>query len=285
MSRIIAAVATCLLTLALVAPAQAAGDPEIAALQVGLRQKGLYTGTVDGVLGTATATAVRRLQRRARIAVDGVPGPMTKAALGRYGKRSPLGRRLLAHGTRGWDVAALQFALASRGFPSGPLDGVFGHSTENALRTFQQWAGLSADGRAGPAVFTALRGPRPVCPVRLVAPVDTAYTDTYGPRGNRFHAGLDYPAAAGTPVGAAAAGVVTFAGWSTGGWGYMVIVAHTGDVRTIYAHLSRIAVRVGQRVAARQQVGRVGSSGRSTGPHLHFEVRLRGAAVDPVTAL
>jgi murein DD-endopeptidase MepM/ murein hydrolase activator NlpD len=285
MSRIIAAAATCLFALALAAPAQAAGDPEIAALQVGLRAKGLYRGTVDGVLGDGTAAAVRRLQRRAGLPVDGVPGPMTRAALGGYGRRAPLGRRPLAPAMRGWDVAALQFALAWHGFPSGTFDGVFGGSTERALRKFQRWSGLAPDGRAGAAVFAALRQPVPACPLPLARPVAGPYTDTYGPRGHRFHTGLDFPAAPGVAVTAAAAGRVTFAGPSSGGWGNLVVIAHGSGVRTMYAHLSRVSVRVGQRVAAGTRVGRVGSSGNSTGPHLHFEVRVRGAAVDPLTAL
>ncbi|MBA2359577.1 MAG: peptidoglycan DD-metalloendopeptidase family protein [Actinobacteria bacterium] len=285
MSRFLAAAAICLFALTLVAPATAAGDPEIAALQVGLRQKGFYAGTVDGVLGESTANAVRRLQRRARIDVDGVPGPRTKAALGLFGKRSPLGKRILVADARGWDVAALQFALASHGFPSGNFDGYFRVSTERALKQFQVWAGLPADGRAGSVVVTALKAPAPTCPVTLAPPVAGPYTDVFGPRGNRFHGGLDYPAPSGTPVSASAAGRVTFAGWSLGGWGNLVVVAHAAGARTSYAHLSQIGVRVGQPVESGQRLGRVGSSGNSTGPHLHFEVHLRGAAVDPLSGL
>ena len=285
MSRISTAAATCLLLLALAAPAHAAGNPEIAALQVGLRQQGLYQGTVDGVLGVGTANGVRRLQRRAGLAVDGLAGPRTKAALGRYGLRSPLGRRPLAPGMRGWDVAALQFALAWHGFPSGNFDGTFGASTERALREFQRWSGLLADGRAGSAVFAALRRPLPACPLPLAAPVAALVTDTFGPRGGRFHSGIDYPGRVGTPVRAAASGRVTHAGWSPGGWGNLVVLSHGNGVRTLYAHLARVGVRVGARVAAGQRVGRVGASGNTTGPHLHFEVHLRGAAVDPLTAL
>lgn len=277
------AAATVFATLLLAPSAFAAGDPEVAALQVGLRQRGFYAGTVDGVLGNATIAAVRRLQERRGIAVDGVPGAQTRRALGRYGRRAPLGRRLLVHGMRGWDVAALQFALAWHGFPSGNLDGHFGQSTEAALRKFQHWAGLRGDGRAGPGVVAALRAALPVCPIGLIHPVAVQPTDGYGPRGNRFHTGLDYPAATGTPVVAAAAGRVVFAGWSAGGWGNLVIVAHGGVTRTLYAHLSQVGVSVGQYVAAGRQVGRVGSSGKSSGPHLHFEVRLRGAAVDPLS--
>jgi murein DD-endopeptidase MepM/ murein hydrolase activator NlpD len=280
-----AAAATVFAFLLLAPSAFAAGDPEIAALQVGLRQKGLYAGTVDGVLGGGTVVAVRRLQRRAGLAVDGVPGPRTKLALGRYGKRSPLGNRTLVAGMHGWDVAALQFALAWHGFPSGNLDGDFRASTERALRKYQGWARLPVDGTAGPGVVAALRGAPPKSPFHLTHPVAGPYVDTFGPRGNRFHTGLDYPAQSGTPVVSAAAGRVTWAGWHPGGWGYLVSIAHADGVRTMSAHLSQVSVRVGQRVEAGQRVGLVGSSGRSFGPHLHFEVRLRGAAVDPLTAL
>jgi murein DD-endopeptidase MepM/ murein hydrolase activator NlpD len=279
------AAATLFVALLLAPSAFAAGDPEIAALQVGLRNRGVYAGAVDGVLSEGTVSAVKRFQRRAGIAADGVPGRRTRIALGRYGQRAPLGRRVLGAGMHGWDVAAFQFALAWHGFPSGNLDGVFGGTTARALRKFQRWAGLPADGRAGSAVVAALRAPLPVCPIPLIAPAVGPYTDLFGPRGNRFHSGIDYPDATGTPVTAAASGRVTFAGWSAGGWGYLVTIAHGAGVRTMYSHLSRIGVRVGQQVAAGRRIGRIGASGRATGPHLHFEVRLRGAAVDPLTGL
>ena len=70
-----------------------------------------------------------------------------------------------------------------------------------------------------------------------------------------------------------------------GGWGRMVLVTHRAGVSTLYAHLSRIGVRVGQSVARGAVLGRVGMTGRATGPHLHFEVYVRGAAVDPLTAV
>jgi murein DD-endopeptidase MepM/ murein hydrolase activator NlpD len=280
-----AAVATVFASFLLAPSAFAAGDPEVAALQVGLRQHGFYAGTIDGVLGGATVDAVRRFQSKRGLAVDGVPGARTRGALGRYGRQAPLGRRVLAPGMRGWDVAALQFALAWHGFPSGRLDGHLGASTVTALRKFQSWAGLASDGRAGPQVFAVLRAPAPVCPIGLAHPVSGPYSDGFGPRGNRFHAGLDYPAAAGAPVTAAAAGRVAFAGRYGGGWGRVVIVAHTQGTQTWYAHLSRIAVQPGQYLNARQLLGRVGSSGNASGPHLHFEVQVRGASVDPLSGL
>lgn len=270
---------------ALAPNALAVGDPEIAALQVGLRNQGYYKGAVDGVYGNGTASAVKRLQKRAGLASDGVPGRQTRAALGRYGRRAPLGRRVLLGGMRGWDVAALQFSLAWHGFPSGNFDGVFGNSTDSALRKFQRWAGLDPDGRAGGSTVAALKRPLPVCPIGLAAPVVGRHTDGFGPRGHRFHTGLDYPGTTRTAVAAAATGRVSFAGWSLGGWGYLVTIAHSSGVTTMYAHLSRIGVRAGQRVHAGERIGRIGASGRATGPHLHFEVRLRGAAVDPLPGL
>jgi murein DD-endopeptidase MepM/ murein hydrolase activator NlpD len=114
--------------------------------------------------------------------------------------------------------------------------------------------------------------------------VEGPVADPFGPRGGRFHAGVDIPAPRGTGVVAAAPGRVAFAGWLAGGWGLLVVIAH-GDARTLYAHLSRIEVQVGEEVQAGWQIGRVGATGDATGPHLHFELRVRGAAIDPLPAL
>ena len=262
----------------------AAGDEAVAALQVALHARELYKGPIDGVLGPQTAVAVRRLQRRARLPVDGVVGPRTRRALGRLG-RHPLGSRILEHRAVGWDVASLQFLLAWHGFPSGVFDGVLGDRTATALRRFQAWAGLPPDGRAGTATLTALRAPPAVSPITLAWPLRAEVGDRFGPRGRRFHSGIDLPAPPRTPVAAAGAGCVVWAGWHRGGWGKLVTIAHGRGVRSMYAHLSRVDVRVGECIAAGFWVGRVGSTGHSTGPHLHFELRLRGAAIDPLTAL
>ena len=270
--------------LATPAPALAIGDSDVAALQVALRAKRVYAGPVDGVVGPATTEGVRAFQKRARLAVDGVAGPRTKAALGRHG-RPDLGRRMLRVGMRGWDVAELQFLLAWQGFPSGPVDGHLGARTDAALRRFQKWARLGVDGQAGPSTIAALHAGPPTARIGLSRPIAAPVRDVFGPRGARFHTGVDFPAPSGTPVAAAGTGRVMFAGWHAGGYGYVVSILHGWGVRTLYAHLSRVDVRVGQRVAAGAQIGLVGSTGHSTGPHLHFEVRLRGAAIDPLTAL
>jgi peptidoglycan hydrolase-like protein with peptidoglycan-binding domain len=270
----------------LIAPAgaAAAGNADTAALQVALRAVGTYAGTVDGVAGPGTARAVRAFQSRNGLAADGVAGASTRHALGRRGGPS-FGTRTLHAGMSGWDVAALQFRLAWRGFPSGSMDGGYGSHVVAAVRRFQAYAGLSADGVAGPGTLAALRGPIPRSPIWLVAPIRYRIGDTFGPRGNGFHPGLDYPAPAGTRVSAAGRGRVVFAGWDSGGYGNLVVIEHPQGVRSMYAHLSRIDVGSGRSVVAGTSVGAVGSTGFATGPHLHFELRLRGAALNPLTAL
>ena len=275
------------LALSLSAPPAAAhtsGDPKTAALQVALRAAGAYLGDVDGIRGPATAAAVRALQRRAGLPVDGIAGPRTRRALGRHG-RPALGSRAMRRGNVGWDVAALQFELATHGFPSGPMDGVLGMRSVGALQRMQAWAGLRADGIAGAATLRALRRPAPRSPVALRAPVRAARASGFGPRGSAFHAGLDFPATVGTPVTAAGFGTVVFSGYDASGFGNMIVIGHRFGLRTLYAHLASLAVRRGQAVGVGQLIGTVGTTGRSSGPHLHFELRLRGANVDPLTAL
>ena len=276
---------TLVLAVLVLAPAAAAsGDAGVAALQVALGARGLYHGSIDGLKGPETTIAIKRFQRRVHLTPDGVPGPQTRRALGRYG-RHVLGSRPLTRGAAGWDVAALQFLLAWHGFPSATIDGGLGMHTERALRRFQRWAGLRPDGVAGPSTFAALRRAPTTCPIALAWPVAAPVGDTFGPRGNRFHAGLDLLAPLGADVAAAAAGRVTYAGWLAGGWGKLVVVSHGDGVRTMYAHLSSVTVRVGEEVTGGTVLGAVGATGDATGPHLHFEVRVRGAAVDARAAL
>jgi murein DD-endopeptidase MepM/ murein hydrolase activator NlpD len=260
----------------------AAASERIAALQVGLRAHGVYAGSVDGVAGPGTARGVRALQRRAGIAVDGIAGPATRKALGALGRHS-VGSRPLSPGDRGFDVAALQFALESHGFPLGIVDGTYGPHTTAAVIRAQAYGGLPQDGVAGPATQALLqRAPAVAPPLRR--PVLVAPGDRYGPRGAGWHAGIDFPAATGTAVTAAASGRVSFSGYDDG-YGLTVVLDHGDGLRTRYAHLSVAAVAPGTSVLAGQLVGRVGATGHATGPHLHFEVTVRGAATDPARAL
>ena len=99
-------------------------------------------------------------------------------------------------------------------------------------------------------------------------------------RRNELHQGIDIAASSGTTVVAAAAGKVTFSGWN-GGYGNLVTIDHGGGIVTRYAHLSKRSVAKGDSISAGQAIGLVGSTGFSTGPHLHFEVRVDGEAVNP----
>jgi murein DD-endopeptidase MepM/ murein hydrolase activator NlpD len=111
-------------------------------------------------------------------------------------------------------------------------------------------------------------------------------TSSFGVRSDPFlgrpamHSGLDFRGATGDPVRATAAGKVVAAGWS-GGYGKMVEIEHNDQLSTRYGHLSQINVKVGEVVRIGQVVGEIGSTGRSTGPHLHYETRIDGDAVDP----
>jgi murein DD-endopeptidase MepM/ murein hydrolase activator NlpD len=110
-------------------------------------------------------------------------------------------------------------------------------------------------------------------------PMCAPVTSEYGPRWGRMHQGIDQGAPTGTPIGASKAGTVIFAGWQ-GGYGNLVLIDH-GGVVTAYAHQSSMSVSSGQSVSQGQTIGYVGSTGNSTGPHLHFETRVNGSAVNP----
>lgn len=114
----------------------------------------------------------------------------------------------------------------------------------------------------------------------LVWPVGGSITSGYGMRWGRLHAGIDIGAGYGAPIVAAASGTVISAGWM-GGYGNLVIIDHGGGMATAYAHQSSIAVGGGS-VSQGQVIGYVGSTGNSTGAHLHFEVRINGSPVDPL---
>jgi murein DD-endopeptidase MepM/ murein hydrolase activator NlpD len=108
----------------------------------------------------------------------------------------------------------------------------------------------------------------------------------YGWRWGRMHHGIDIAADVGTPIYAAAGGVIEYAGWNSGGYGNMIEIRHSDGSMTRYAHLNAIYVQVGQRVGQSEQIGEMGSTGYSTGPHLHFEVHLANqGTVNPMAYL
>ena len=287
-----AGVLGCLCVLAFAsAPAAHAksSNANTAALQVALKALRHYTGGVDGIAGRRTRRAIRRFQRAHHLPVDGVAGPRTRRKLGRRG-RPLLGRRIMKRGQHGWDVAALQFMLRRRGYAL-TVDGGFGRVTQRAVKQFQGARGIHVDGRVGRQTLSRIRRSRPSRgsgggtprgPVRFLRPVRGAMGDGFGWVSGRNHTGIDFPQPMGTYVGAAGRGVVTFAGWNSGGYGNLMIVRHRLGFETWYAHLSRFAVGSGASVAGGVRIGYVGSTGRSTGPHLHWEVRRNGVPINPL---
>jgi murein DD-endopeptidase MepM/ murein hydrolase activator NlpD len=118
----------------------------------------------------------------------------------------------------------------------------------------------------------------------LVWPVNGPVTSGFGMRWERMHTGIDIAVPTGTPVHAAAAGTVVYASWMSG-YGFLVAIDHGGGLATAYAHNSSLLVSVGQHVSQGQVICLSGSTGHSTGPHVHFEVRVNGAPVDPLQYL
>jgi murein DD-endopeptidase MepM/ murein hydrolase activator NlpD len=200
-------------------------------------------------------------------------------------------------------VAALQFMLRRRGYSSGSVDGGYGPNTRTVVIRFQSAAGMRADGAVGPATLSALRHHTqrrtssgtgssstgtPSGPVSFLRPLNVPMGDGFGyppGHGGARHDGIDFPAPAGTPIGAAGVGSVVSAGWNSGGYGNLMVIQHRLGYQTWYAHLSGFAVGVGARVSGGVRIAYVGSTGHSTGPHLHFEVRLNGTPINPAPLL
>ena len=170
-------------------------------------------------------------------------------------------------------------ALPGTGGPALPLD-------EMALATLAAKMGrLEEDMRAYEAILRQ-RGYTPT-----VWPVEGKLEGGFGGRRNpfggggyEFHSGQDIEAGWGAPVVAGASGRVSFVGWQNG-YGQLVVIDHGGGLTTRYGHLSHIDVTQGQTVARSQFIGRIGSTGRSTGPHLHYEVRYHDEPVNPLQYL
>jgi murein DD-endopeptidase MepM/ murein hydrolase activator NlpD len=118
----------------------------------------------------------------------------------------------------------------------------------------------------------------------LIWPVNGPVTSGFGMRWGRMHTGIDIAVPTGTPVHASASGTVVYASWMSG-YGYLVAIDHGNGLATAYAHNSSLLVSVGQRISQGQVISLSGSTGHSTGPHVHFEVRVNGVPVDPLQYL
>ena len=116
--------------------------------------------------------------------------------------------------------------------------------------------------------------------ISFIRPSSGVVTSRFGSRWGSTHTGIDLGAATGTPIKAAAGGTVIFSGWK-GTLGKLVVISHGNGVQTYYAHCSSLLVSSGDTVSAGQLIAKIGNTGRSTGPHLHFEIRLNGYAINP----
>jgi murein DD-endopeptidase MepM/ murein hydrolase activator NlpD len=205
-------------------------------------------------LAAATEARVRQIEERQKILAEMVAGEkIDPSVIARLGYVDAIGK----------------------GAQGGPFD-----SASQADPTFQSlfnsWKKLDniADGAIA---------------VPSEKPVRTAeFTSGYGTRTDPFrggaarHQGIDLAAPIGTPIYATADGIVSEAGWNSGGYGNLIKVDHGRGIETRYGHLSAILVSPGQHVVRGQQIARMGSTGRSTGSHLHYEVRIDGSAVNPI---
>lgn len=190
-------------------------------------------------------------------------------------QRAEVALRKLNLDPRAMARAARDEAAAAMG---GPLD-MLATSADGSLDPRFERLGLSLARMS--ALERALDGVPQIVPA-----ADRRITSTFGYRRDPFtrrsamHSGIDFKGATGSPIYAAAMGEVTFAGRKSG-YGNCVEITHANGIVTRYAHLSRIDVAVGQPIEAGETLGGLGSTGRSTGPHLHFEVRINGRAVNP----
>jgi murein DD-endopeptidase MepM/ murein hydrolase activator NlpD len=253
---------------------------------------------VSGSVSAATEARARQIEQRQALIEAALSGQkidpelIAAAAGGRIAKDGPLARveqqqleqaALVAQAldvryqVTAAELKRLGISPARVGGPNG-VGGPFesaGNATFKAL--FNSWKKLDQlqDG------VIAVPSDKPV-------KTNVAFTSGYGVRSDPFHAGaamhpgIDLAGSYGTPIYATADGTVLRAGWNNGGYGNLVEIDHGRGITTRYGHMSAIMVHAGDHITRGQQVGRMGSTGRSTGNHLHYEVRIDGRAVNPI---
>jgi murein DD-endopeptidase MepM/ murein hydrolase activator NlpD len=239
--------------------------------QIGEEDK-LITNTVH-----SARDRVRSQLARTKVARGRVRAEAELIAVRVHQVRSLRDELLASHGkltaSRAKQRVSLANLSASEREEAGEIDSLQQVSAELAakIRAAQARPGLPSE------------GPLDTTPSShgLVWPVSAGITSPFGWRWGRMHEGVDLGASYGSPIHAAASGTVIWAGW-LGGYGNLVVIDHGGGLSTAYGHQSHIAVSYGQHVEQGEVIGYVGSTGHSTGPHLHFEVRIDGSAVDPL---
>jgi len=217
----------------------------------------LHAAQQDETIQRETMTNARQLAQERRGAARARLNELTDAQAQQRRVRARLDARIRDYAQEANDVAAVEADLSAK-------------IRADDQRLAAQSSGASFDGGkvSGAGLIWPVRGP---------------INSPFGMRWGRMHQGIDIGAGTGTPIHAAKAGTVTFAG-TMSGYGNVVIITHSGGLSTLYAHQSRIAVSGGP-VSQGQVIGYVGSTGHSTGPHLHFETRIDGTPQDPLRYL
>lgn len=203
-------------------------------------------------LQAATVSVISERATQARAVRDGLAGDRDRLAT-----------------VESLKASALTNARETREEYLGEVEGLLAESAALAARIQEAQRGAGSTGTGQPSA------------AGLIWPCDGVVVSGFGMRWGRMHEGLDIGCAYGQPNRAAASGTVIYSGW-LGGYGNLVVIDHGNGLSTAYAHASTLVVGVGQSVAQGETISLVGSTGNSSGPHLHFEVRVNGSAVDPL---
>ena len=248
-------------------------------MRLSWRAQALFAMFIGVLVAFSTFSLVRFLSPQSVIVTSEIPAEMVRLAAATEQRVNEIEQRqqLLAAMLAGEEIdpAVLRRIASSSEGVGGPLEPV-GGSDATFKQLFTSWKKLDSISQGAIAVPSEK-------PVR-----SAAFTSGYGVRSDPFrgaaamHAGIDLAGPIGTPIYATADGVVSDAGYNSGGYGNLVKINHGRGIETRYGHLSAIMVSPGERIARGQQIGRMGSTGRSTGSHLHYEVRIDGRAVNPI---
>jgi len=250
-------------------------------LRLSWRAQALFAMFIGILVAFSSYSLVRFLSPQTVAVTSEIPAEMVRLAavteqrVNEIEQRQQLLAAMLSGESEIDPVVLRRLASSSAEGVGGPLEPV-GGSDATFKQLFTSWKKLDSISQGAIAVPSEK-------PVRTAA-----FTSGYGVRSDPFrgaaamHAGIDLAGPIGTPIYATADGVVSAAGYNNGGYGNLVKIDHGRGIETRYGHLSAIMVSPGQHIVRGQQIARMGSTGRSTGSHLHYEVRIDGRAVNPI---